>query len=38
MGRKEIESTEVCLSEITGKAIIILAEYYTAPLSLREFN
>jgi hypothetical protein len=38
MGRKEIESAEVCLSEITGKAIIILAEYYTAPLSLREFN
>jgi MscS family membrane protein len=36
--RKDVESAEVYLSEITGKAIIIVAEYYTAPLSVQEFN
>jgi len=37
-GGKDIESAEVYLSEITGKAIILVAEYYTALLSVQEFN
>lgn len=36
--RKEIENAEVHLAEIAGKAIIIIAEYYTAPVNASEFN
>ncbi|HUR65926.1 MAG TPA: mechanosensitive ion channel domain-containing protein [Chitinophagaceae bacterium] len=38
VGRKEVESANVYLSEITGTAVIILSDYYTAPLTIQEFN
>lgn len=38
LGRKEIESFHVHVADITGQAIIILADYYTAPLTIQEFN
>ncbi|HRG91545.1 MAG TPA: mechanosensitive ion channel, partial [Chitinophagaceae bacterium] len=38
LGRKEIESFHVHVAEITGHAIIILSDYYTAPLTILEFN
>jgi MscS family membrane protein len=38
VGRKEVESSNVYLSEITGNAIIILSDYYTAPVTVQEFN
>jgi MscS family membrane protein len=36
--RKEIENANVHLSEITGNAIFILSDYYTAPVTIQEFN
>ncbi len=36
--RKEIENSLAFLSEITGQAVIVQAEYYTAPITLLEFN
>jgi MscS family membrane protein len=36
--RKEIESANVFLSEITSNAVIILSDYYTAPITIKEFN
>lgn len=38
LGRKEIESFHVHVSDITAQAIIILSDYYTAPLTIQEFN
>jgi MscS family membrane protein len=36
--QKDIESFHVHLSEITSNAAIILADYYTAPLTISAFN
>lgn len=36
--RKEIESASVFLTEITSNAVIILSDYYTAPITIKEFN
>jgi MscS family membrane protein len=36
--RTEIEENTVLLSEISNNGLILLAEYYTAPLTMREFN
>ncbi len=36
--RTEIEESSVLLSEITANAFIVQAEYYTAPLTIKEFN
>jgi MscS family membrane protein len=38
MERKEIEDANVFLSEITTTAAIILSDYYTAPITIKEFN
>ncbi len=36
--REEIESYNVHLSEITHTAIVIVSDYYTAPVTIAEFN
>ncbi len=36
--RREIENSQVYLSDITHQAIILVAEYYTAPFTIQEFN
>lgn len=36
--RKEIESVNVFLTEISGSAVIIQSDYYTAPVTMKEFN
>jgi MscS family membrane protein len=36
--RKEIDDANVFLSEISGTAIIVLSDYYSAPVTIREFN
>lgn len=38
MEKKEIEEVNVIVSEITATAIILLSDYYTAPLTIKEFN
>ncbi len=38
MDRKEMEDVNMFLSEITGHAIIVQSEYYTAPVTIKEFN
>jgi MscS family membrane protein len=38
VNRKEVENAQVLVSEITGTAVIILSEYYTAPITIGEFN
>lgn len=38
LDRKDIESASVHLSDITGTAIIIVADYYTAPITIHDFN
>lgn len=38
LGRKEIEDANVSLSEITTSSVILLADYYTAPITASEFN
>ncbi len=38
LGRKEIENSAVFLNDITGNAFIIQSEYYTAPVTIQEFN
>lgn len=38
MNRKELEEANVYLDDITGSSIILLGDYYTAPLSIAEFN
>lgn len=36
--RREIEEANVLLSEITANAVVITADYYTAPITIRDFN
>lgn len=36
--RKEIESSNVFITEISSNAVILVSDYYTAPVTLREFN
>ena len=36
--RPEIEDANVFLTEITGNSIIIHSDYYTAPMTVKEFN
>lgn len=36
--RKDIEEANVFLAEINGHAILIACDYYTAPVSISEFN
>ncbi len=36
--RPDVESAHVYLSDISNHAIIIVAEYYTAPFTINEFN
>ncbi|MDP4264960.1 MAG: mechanosensitive ion channel [Bacteroidota bacterium] len=36
--RKEIEDANVYVSDITGQAIVLLSDYYTAPVTIKEFN
>jgi MscS family membrane protein len=38
VGRKEIENSSVFLNDITGQAFIVQTEYYTAPITIKEFN
>ncbi|HQV60643.1 MAG TPA: mechanosensitive ion channel [Chitinophagaceae bacterium] len=38
VGRKEVENANVLLSDITSNAIVILSDYYTAPITIQEFN
>lgn len=38
MNRKEVENAQVHLSEITATSVIILSDYYTAPITIEEFN
>lgn len=38
VGRKEVENANVVLSDISANAIIILSDYYTAPVTINEFN
>ena len=37
VGRKEIEEYNVNFSEITNQAIVIVSDYYTAPIGIKEF-
>jgi MscS family membrane protein len=36
--RKEIEDANVYVSDITNNAIILVSDYYTAPVTIKEFN
>ncbi len=36
--RKEIEESNVLLEEITGQAFIVHSDYYTSPVTIKEFN
>lgn len=38
MDRKEVENVNIIFSEITGNAFIILSDYYTAPVTLQDYN
>lgn len=38
IGRKEVENANVVLSDISANAVIILSDYYTAPVTINEFN
>lgn len=38
ISRKEVENASVHLSEITSHAILIVSDYYTAPVTIQEFN
>jgi len=38
MERKEVEEANVVLAEITGHALVIQSDYYTAPVTIKEFN
>ncbi len=37
-GRKDIEESNVVMSEITGNALVLVSDYYTAPVTIKEFN
>ena len=36
--RKEVEESNVLLEEITGHAFIVHSDYYTSPVTIKEFN
>lgn len=36
--RKEIEESHVFMNDITGQAFLVLADYFTAPVTINEFN
>lgn len=36
--RKEIEESNIFLSEITGNAIVVQSDYYSAPVTIKDFN
>jgi MscS family membrane protein len=36
--RKEIEDSNVVLSEITNQAVVLISDYYTAPVTFKEYN
>lgn len=36
--RKEVENANVMLSDISANAVIIISDYYTAPVTINEFN
>lgn len=38
MERKEVEDFHIVLAEITAHALIVQSDYYTAPVTIREFN
>ncbi len=38
LNRKEIEEANVVMAEITGNALILQSDYYTAPVTIRDFN
>jgi MscS family membrane protein len=38
LDRNEIEEANVFLSEIASNAVIVSSDYYTAPVTIREFN
>lgn len=38
MDKKEVEESNVYLGDITGSSIMMMGDYYTAPLSIGEFN
>ncbi len=38
LARKDIEKANVFLSDITGTAILLQSDYYTAPVTINEFN
>jgi MscS family membrane protein len=38
LNRNEIESYSVHLSDITNTALVIVSDYYTAPVTINEFN
>jgi len=37
VGRKEVEEFNVNVSEISSQAIVIVSDYYTAPIGIKEF-
>lgn len=37
VSRKEVEEYNVNLAEITGQAIVIVSDYYTAPIGIKDF-
>lgn len=38
LGRKEIEDYNVVLSDITNQAVVLISDYYTAPVTFKEYN
>lgn len=38
LSKTSIEDANVILSDITSNAVILLSDYYTAPLTIKEFN
>lgn len=38
LGKKEVEDSHIVLGDITGQAFIITIDYFTAPVTINEFN
>jgi len=38
LDRKDIEEANVVMAEITGNALLLQSDYYTAPVTIKEFN
>ncbi|MEK7225381.1 MAG: mechanosensitive ion channel domain-containing protein [Bacteroidota bacterium] len=38
LAAETIEEANVCLGDISSNALVLLADYYTAPVTMREFN